>query len=160
MKEILISIKPEQVEKIASGDLTILVRKTRPKLEPPFKCYIYCTKATKNGEPLLLFKDGTMCFADYRNADGVRDCFVAEGTVIGEFICDRIDTYFMPIQSSNGGIPNINSIPKEYDLHISYLNIYNKPTYHDKFGKPCEWKQRFVRPPTTDTNGKGESKWN
>ena len=36
---VLISIKPEWCEKIAGGEKTIEVRKTVPKLKPPFKCY-------------------------------------------------------------------------------------------------------------------------
>ncbi len=43
-KAALISIRPKWVEKIANGEKTIEVRKTRPKLETPFKCYIYCTQ--------------------------------------------------------------------------------------------------------------------
>ena len=42
-KAALISIKPKWCEKIANGDKTIEVRKTRPKMNTPFKCYIYCT---------------------------------------------------------------------------------------------------------------------
>lgn len=42
-KAVLISIRPKWVEKIVSGEKTIEVRKTRPKLDTPFKCYIYCT---------------------------------------------------------------------------------------------------------------------
>lgn len=44
MKSVLISIRPEWCAKIASGEKTVEVRKTRPKMNPPFKCYIYCTK--------------------------------------------------------------------------------------------------------------------
>lgn len=40
-KAVLISIRPEWCEKIISGEKTIEVRKTRPKLIPHFKCYIY-----------------------------------------------------------------------------------------------------------------------
>ena len=47
MKSVLISIQPKWVEKIASGQKTIDVRKSRPKLETPFKCYIYCTNGTQ-----------------------------------------------------------------------------------------------------------------
>lgn len=56
MKAILISTPPEACEAIASGKKTIEVRKTRPKIEMPVKCYIYMTKSgngvihqTKNG---------------------------------------------------------------------------------------------------------------
>ena len=46
MKAVLISIQPKWCELIASGKKTIEVRKTRPKIETPFRCYIYMT-ATK-----------------------------------------------------------------------------------------------------------------
>ena len=46
-KAVLISIKPKWCELIADGEKTIKVRKTKPKLKPPFKCYIYCCKAPK-----------------------------------------------------------------------------------------------------------------
>ena len=45
MKAVLISIKPTGVEKIAQGKKTFEVRKTKPKIDVPFKCYIYETKA-------------------------------------------------------------------------------------------------------------------
>ena len=40
-KAVLISLRPEWCEKIINGRKTIEVRKTRPKMNPPFKCYIY-----------------------------------------------------------------------------------------------------------------------
>ena len=43
------------VDKIVNGEKTIEVRKTRPKLETPFKCYIYETRG-------FVEKDGVMIF--------------------------------------------------------------------------------------------------
>ena len=40
-KAVLISIRPEWAQKIMEGRKTIEVRKTRQKMNPPFKCYIY-----------------------------------------------------------------------------------------------------------------------
>ena len=40
-KAVLISIRPEWCRKIMDGRKTIEVRRTRPKMNPPFKCYIY-----------------------------------------------------------------------------------------------------------------------
>lgn len=40
-KAVLISIRPMWAQKIMSGQKTVEVRKTRPKMNPPFKCYIY-----------------------------------------------------------------------------------------------------------------------
>ena len=44
MKSVLISIQPKWCELIASGEKTVEVRKTKPKIETPFKVYIYETK--------------------------------------------------------------------------------------------------------------------
>ena len=46
-KAVLISIRPEWVSRILCGEKTVEVRKSRPRLEAPFKCYIYCTKGRK-----------------------------------------------------------------------------------------------------------------
>lgn len=95
MKSVLISIQPKWVEKIARGEKTIEVRRTKPKIETPFKCYIYCGMNSKNEDLLLVDKNGRVFFGDYRNAcncdiDGNVDCYIGESKVIGEFVCDRI----------------------------------------------------------------------
>lgn len=41
MKAVMLSIRPKWCERIISGEKTIEVRKTRPKLISQFKCYIY-----------------------------------------------------------------------------------------------------------------------
>lgn len=68
-KAVLISIRPEWVWKILSGEKTLEVRRTRPKLETPFKCYIYCTY---NGGHLANLKE------------------FLNGKVVAEFVCDKI----------------------------------------------------------------------
>lgn len=78
-KAVLISIRPKWVEKIANGEKTIEVRKTKPKLDTPFKCYIYCTMPDAKDQHNIL---------ELHGADGkIRK---ANGKVIGEFTCDRI----------------------------------------------------------------------
>ncbi len=62
MKSILISIKPEWVEKILNGEKTIEVRKTAPKCGLPVEVYIYCAKNK------LHYRSGALVF----NKD---DCF-------------------------------------------------------------------------------------
>ena len=73
MKSVLISIHPKWCEKIANGEKTIEVRKTKPLLETPFKCYIYRTKGIV---PHII------------NGEWVK--MKVGGTVIGEFTCNRI----------------------------------------------------------------------
>lgn len=80
MKSVLISVKPKWCELIASGKKTIEVRKTRPKIDTPFKCYIYETKAA-NKNKLIVDFDGDLPTKYTRGS----------GKVIGEFVCDRID---------------------------------------------------------------------
>ena len=84
MKEVLISINPKWCELIASGKKTIEIRKSKPKLETPFKVYIYCTKGKfEPHEHLrnnLHYDDSTIKVCE------------GQGKVIGEFLCYRLDT--------------------------------------------------------------------
>ena len=74
-KSVLISIQPEWCALIGNGKKTVEVRRTRPKLETPFKCYIYCTKG--NGA-----KNRLTWSHDIKHE--------MNGKVFGEFVCDRI----------------------------------------------------------------------
>lgn len=107
MKSVLISIKPKWCELIASGEKTIEVRKNSPKIETPFKCYIYCTKPSKAHQTICgcmvlnndeLYRHPTqgikygdsielICCDDY-----TEDNFL-NGKVIGEFVCDEIEHF-------------------------------------------------------------------
>ena len=136
MKSVLISIQPKWCELIASGKKTVEVRKTKPKLETPFKVYIYETK----GKLRWCNKcQDTDCERPYPNCA----CFEGQGKVIGEFVCDAI--FPMSIWYSN---PNDRLSRREYPYtcltdkeimdylgngvegygwHISNLVIYDKP---------------------------------
>lgn len=149
MKSVLISIQPKWCELIASGKKTVEVRKTRPKLETPFKVYIYCSKG---------FKTNTSY--SYKTWAGY-------GKVIGEFVCDKVErishcgtcnsdirlklvdknlyckeldseylnkcqlSYFDVNKYSNGG--------DVYGWHISDLVIYDKPKELSEFEKPRDY---------------------
>lgn len=80
MKAVMLSIRPKWCELIANGKKTVEVRKSRPKLETPFKCYIYCTL------PKYPHEDYIIRYND-------ESCFYGGGKVIGEFICDKIDSF-------------------------------------------------------------------
>ena len=82
MKSVLISIQPKWCELIASGEKTIEVRKTKPKLEKHFKVYIYCTN----------WKDNTYWKNHYKDK---------LGQVIGEFVCTKF-TYIEAGYDTNG----------------------------------------------------------
>ena len=59
-KAVLISIRPKWCELIANGTKTVEVRKSRPKIATPFKCYIYCTK----DRHLTFCRGKRYCYAD------------------------------------------------------------------------------------------------
>lgn len=143
MKSVLISIRPKWCEKIASGEKTIEVRKTSPKLETPFKCYIYRTKGTV---PHII------------NGKWVQ--MEVGGTVIGEFVCDCVTPLYNVCTDDwkrlTGGL---HRIEKElvnqaclteaqlhtyaggkncFAWHISNLKIYDTPKELSKFPRPFE----------------------
>lgn len=80
MKAVLMSIHPKWCEKIFNGEKTIEVRKSVPKLETPFKVYVYQTK-------LKVKKGDSFMVVDALNEN------LGCGKVIGEFVCDRIDEF-------------------------------------------------------------------
>lgn len=82
MKSVLISIRPKWCELIANGQKTIEVRKTRPKIETPFKCYIYCTQSGK-------YVNGKQVKNIWVNR-GTDNRYIGNGKVIGEFVCDKV----------------------------------------------------------------------
>ena len=73
---VLLSIRPEWCQKIFRGEKTMEIRKNFPKdfRGQPFKCFIYCTKGQNAG--FRMEPDGSLLRLD--------------GTVIGEFTCDKI----------------------------------------------------------------------
>lgn len=136
MKSVLISIKPKWCELIANGQKTVEVRKTRPKLETPFKCYIYCTnvKSMNLDEYVKI----------HRATSGRIDDW--SGKVIGEFLCDHIMRH---CEMANADIAEQQSRVKRekileyangnevYGWHISDLVIYDEPEMLHHFFKPC-----------------------
>lgn len=141
MKSILQSIKPQYCELIASGKKTIEVRKTRPKLDVPFKVYIYCTK-DKTSFLLPTYSKGNLTDSDIWQK--------GNGKVIGEYVCDEIINLFAlskfwfpdEILSATCLTPDeikkyANGAEKLYGWHISDLKIYDKPKELSELHKPC-----------------------
>jgi hypothetical protein len=152
MKSVLISIQPKWCELIANGKKTVEVRKTRPKLDVPFKVYIYCTQQKVNGEILLTFNKKV----EGRNR-GFRDKgdIPLAGKVIGEFVCDRIDEIGYSPEMHGQYISDIKDLHKVtcidfeqmfdyiadgygYGWHISDLEIYDTPKELGKYIVPSK----------------------
>lgn len=150
MKAVMLSVRPKWCEPIAIGKKTLEVRKNRPKLETPFKCYIYCTLSGSNEAFASWNKD----VAKWNRENwGNR-----KGRVIGEFICDDIsmiqsrgighnydycyeslncfgnddiETEIIAIRNSRIKKADLNEYGKGtnalYGWHISGLKIYDEP---------------------------------
>ena len=153
-KSLITSVSPRECELIASGKQTMLVRKTRPKIETPFKNYIYENKGKTKywSQPMPIpYTEG-------------------RGKVIGSFVCDRVDEFdsewseyayacaptdipcAMPMSEENAikickekGCMTLEDIIdyfgdeewRAYFWHISDLKIYDKPKELGEFRKPC-----------------------
>lgn len=164
MKSVLISIQPRWCELIASGEKTLEVRKTKPKLETPFKCYIYCTLPPKtelfthgcireylnelirlqSGE--IVYGYGMQLCCDPKNRPYTEDNFLCQ-KIIGEFICDAILSHCEMANADIAEAQSCVSLEKileysggyeVYGWHISDLKIYNKPMKLDQFRKPID----------------------
>ncbi len=128
MKSVLLSIQPKWCELIANGQKTVEIRKTRPKIKTPFKCYIYQTK--------------------HREHNGHT---YSDGKVIGEFICDCIISH---CEMANADIAEQQGCIKReklyeyadskelYGWHISDLVIYDKPKKLREFHYPDYYKTK------------------
>lgn len=104
---VLISINPEWCGMIAYGEKTIEIRKTKPKLETPFKCYIYCTLPKSSGDIYLV---------------GGEKPVQANGRVIGEFVCDKISVYEAEFYEDNKYYQDIQEV-FENENGVSYQYI-------------------------------------
>lgn len=138
-KAVLISIRPKWCEKICSGDKTIEVRKSRPKMDTPFKCYIYRTKGTV---PHII------------NGKWVK--MEVGGTVIGEFTCERISLIAYDggelSSTTNAAFSPATCLSREeiiayigdkghcYGWHITDLRIYDAPRELGEFAPVCRYK--------------------
>lgn len=122
-KSVLISIKPKWAKKISNGKKIVEIRKTKPKIQTPFKCYIY-----QSGKNLTKTVYGSELSKN--------------GYVVGEFVCDEIiedrigenaDIFMLQ------GCVSFEQLKKYcpkgilYGWHISNLLIYDKPKELNEF---------------------------
>ena len=155
-RAVLISIQPKWCELIASGRKTIEVRKTKPNIPTPFKCYIYQTKRT------WIYNIYSK-IADWQQK------------VIGEFVCDKIIPISVYYDNPNcymarkefpyvcmrdrDIINYLGNGKKGYGWHISDIKIYENPKELNEFFvidknklKECPYRERIFQNPEF-TNG-------
>lgn len=147
MKAVMLSVRPKWCELIANGKKTVEVRKSRPKLETPFKCYIYETFGKMHWADIPIPKD--------QGGGDIRDKIRDGGKVIGEFVCDDVFTILnggnsflvegMDVAGTNkiarGSCLDYEDVKKYsggkslYGWHISGLEIYDEPKDLCFFGR-------------------------
>lgn len=147
-KAVLVSIHPKWCELIASGEKTLEVRKARPKVEIPFKCYIYCTKSDD-----MFWVLNTISRMDYgisavcANLEDYEWASRGDGKVIGEFVCDTFvtDNTFGHDALFNGAacMNEVDAVAYSlgspmYGWHISDLKTYGKPKELSEFYVFCD----------------------
>ena len=163
-KAVLISIKPEWVEKILNSEKTIEIRKTMPKCELPCKVYIYCTKSkttalnNHNGNIFL----SPAKWQDYSEVNGkvvaeftlnkvdkigLADAFrnyglwlmndetVLEDSQIEQFLRDSCLTYEQLTDYIGCGDVENWTFENGYAWQIDDLKIYNQPKELSEFNK-------------------------
>ncbi len=121
MKAIMLSVRPEWVEKILNKEKTIEIRKSKPSCELPVKVYIYCTKERTSlpvtidiggyagsyeagghhanyirvNKKHFLYKTEDKCFFDTLDCDRLprmkERCNKLNGKVVAEFTLNKVD---------------------------------------------------------------------
>lgn len=149
MNKIMMSIKPQYVAKIFNGEKTVEVRRTRPKLEPPFEVLVYQTKITfkvrnwqENFQSIVFTPNG-----------GAED---GNGKVIGSFVCDKVekitpsvewgshgydtvdDDLLKEMRLERGYLENYGSGVTLYGWHITEPKLFDKPRELCEFCVPCK----------------------
>lgn len=144
-KAVLISIRPEWCKKIIDGQKTIELRKTKPKLEPPFKCYIYCTYGLGLIERFDEVYPNMLLGEKVSESKMWGNC--CNGKVIGEFVCD---CFLSHCEMANADLAEqMGCVRREdirkyagekevYGWHISELKIYEKAKALKDFMRVCK----------------------
>ena len=105
MESILLSMRPVNVKKLTEGTLTIDIRKTRIRINPPFKIYIYCTKTKRD-----------------------KTTGLNRGYVLGECTCTKVHSFPFNINEYKITSTDLSK------TGMSYLETYTYGMCQDLFG--------------------------
>lgn len=137
MKAVFISIRHQWCRLIAKGDKTIEVRKSEPKLETPFKCYIY-RSGDGRGEVIGEFICDKIYYYSVGNLSGqtiTREEMERKSCLTHEELCNY----------ENSAEPKENSLNLVgvFGWNISSLVVYEKPKFLKDFNlnrPPQSWR--------------------
>jgi hypothetical protein len=124
-KAILISIRPEWVEKILNGEKTIEIRKSMPKCELPIDVYIYCSKDDMNlykyyrnkisGDVTESFNDGWIVTKDNLSGEWTTGFFnifyhKLNAKVVAKFTLNKVSDVLKNYKYKSNGKTYVNYI--------------------------------------------------
>lgn len=170
---VMLSVQPKWCELIANGKKTVEIRKTKPQIKSPFKCYIYCTK----DKDKIFWQSRLYRYIDDRSHNLFDKPL--NGKVFAEFVCDFIELIEVYKTDGSYDTPDFVSeymlqdaclnLPKAYDYangkilygwHISDLVIYDVPkelkdfSIEDKTAiKNCKHRFRTGQPESVTKHG-------
>lgn len=158
MKSMIVVLSPRESRDLLNGDLSVLVRKRFPKDYVGW-VYVYCTKGTKANERLLgNHKDNYK----YHTTDEHIDFYssymkdnIVNGKVVARFWCDKVYVIYKPTDTIHKRTITFNEIMKKgcltkqelteyrckggisdiYAIHITKLEIFDKPKELSEFGR-------------------------
>lgn len=158
MKSILISIKPQWIEKILNGEKTIEIRKTKPNIELPCKAYIYCSYSKKPMKDLCCYSLNTGNYKLMNKEEYDKDfAFSVNGSVVAEFMLNKIETLWQNNKNKTSTAIVVDKAifekqtcmtweqyceyhkckngkyPNSYAWHIDDLKVYDKPKELSEF---------------------------
>lgn len=162
-KSIIISVKPQWVEKILNGEKTIEIRKSIPKCNLPIDVYIYCTKKKSCA---TFYRPGELDDWDYKITHfsvkkyGTRFEQKYGGKVVAKFTLNKVSDILKNYKYKSNGKTYVNyisncgeinwcqkaclsslelenylSLKNGYAWHIDNLEIFDKPMELNEFYK-------------------------
>lgn len=173
MKALLLSLSPFLCEKIIQGEKHLDLRQKKPNLTVPFKCYLYELQGNKynwNVKAETIANNDEDRYLDCkrgapeikRTKNGTPYFSYGRMSVIGEFVCDRIEDYQYDSRFTKLSRPELCQHVKEqvsaaerkqvedlvwdnglkYGLHISDFVVYDVPKPLEDFRMICaEWEK-------------------
>lgn len=121
---IILSVHPVWLGKMAEGKKTLEIRKKLPRLQTPFKVYLYCTKLSEN----QIYRSPEGVYLGYSRKRPKDIC--CAGRVVGEFTCTNLYNY-----STRQGTPD--TISTEEIVRRSCLSFMELYQYECINGKQC-----------------------
>lgn len=121
-KAVLISIRPEWVEKILNGEKIMEFRKTIPNCKLPCKMYIYCTK--NRHLACVVNKSGAELFYTCNNETAfIAGGYLGNGKVVAEFTLNYWYKFGLEVEDNGVHYVDTNDLQRYFEPKMSIASI-------------------------------------